>query len=62
MRRRLAVVLAVALIAAGTALAMVAVGDIASIEGWLSSALLVGLVPLLFGMSLVGPHPKGGRA
>jgi hypothetical protein len=61
-KRRLAIAAAVVLIAAGTGLGMVAVGDVASIEGWLSSAMLVGLVPLLFGLSLIGPRPKAGRA
>jgi hypothetical protein len=56
-KRRLAVVAAVALIATGTGLAMVAVDDVASIEGWLPSVMLVGLVPLLAGLSLIGPRP-----
>lgn len=57
-RERLLAALAALLVTAGGALAVLAVDDVASIEGWLPAAMLAGLIPLFLGLSLVSPYGR----
>lgn len=55
------VALLIVLVIGSALLVSAAVGDTASIDGWLPSIVLVGLVPLMGALQYVGPRPRRPR-